>query len=347
VNDGTVTPKLEVGEGNIVSIRLHLINDEDYAGLSFPVRFVFRSEFANTASDAANELISQDEIQYSHGAIEILLYEDKLPGDLNLNGLAYEIADVVVFANYFTNPSLYPLSFEQRANSDTNLDGVPATISDLVYMINRLVGGSLRAAELLREPASWTLDEWGGFSVTSRVPLGGAYLVYDSDSDLPPRAGAVATGMTLATGHSGSTRYALLYSLEGRTIDASAGPVLEGVEATSIVDVQLSDANGYPIDVASKLARPNHPTLIGNYPNPFNPSTSIRFALDQAQNVRIVVFNVLGRQVRTLEGYFDAGEHELVWNGDDDRGAAVSSGVYLYRIESRDVSDVRRMLLLK
>jgi hypothetical protein len=348
INDGTVTPKLEAGDGNIVNIRLHLINDEDYAGLSFPVRFVFRSEFANTASDAANELIAQDEIEYSHGAVQILLYEDKLAGDLNLNGLAFEIADVVVLANYFTNPSLYPLSFEQRANSDANLDGVPATISDLVYMINRLTGGSaLRIADLTRQTASWTLDADGRFFVAADVPLGGAYVIFESTSDIAPYAGPAGTGMTLVAGHTGTTTYALLYSMEGNRIDPAAGALLEGLKTSAILDVQLSDASGFPVDVASSLVLPEQPTLLGNYPNPFNPSTSIRFMLDRPQDVRILVFNVLGQRVRTLQEYFDAGEHEMEWNGDNDRGVSVSSGVYLYRIESGESSEIRRMLLLK
>ena len=123
VNDGYPTPLLPVGEGPVVNIRLHLSADELFAGLAFPVRFVFRTPLANTATDATGEVILQNEIAYRHGEVQIKVNNNKLTGDINLNGLAFEVGDVVYFANYFSNPSVYPLNFEQRANSDVNGDG--------------------------------------------------------------------------------------------------------------------------------------------------------------------------------------------------------------------------------
>ncbi len=93
-------------------------------------------------------------------------------------------------------------------------------------------------------------------------------------------------------------------------------------------------------------------SLGANYPNPFNPSTTIPFALPAAADVRIEIFNVLGQPVRTLlDEKRAAGEHMITWNGRDNNGRAVESGLYLYRVRVSDAngtaSQVRKMLLTK
>jgi len=85
-----------------------------------------------------------------------------------------------------------------------------------------------------------------------------------------------------------------------------------------------------------------------NYPNPFNPSTTIEFALPARSHVSVKIFDVSGRLVRTLvDGVLDAQIHQAVWTGDDDGGRQVSSGVYFYRVETESEMFVSRMALLK
>ena len=89
--------------------------------------------------------------------------------------------------------------------------------------------------------------------------------------------------------------------------------------------------------------------LVGNAPNPFNPSTTIRYQLHQDARISIVVYNLLGQPVRTLvAGGMAAGVHTVTWDGLDETGLHVSSGVYLY-VLSTDTGhrDVRRMLLVR
>lgn len=89
-------------------------------------------------------------------------------------------------------------------------------------------------------------------------------------------------------------------------------------------------------------------SLSQNYPNPFNPSTSISFSLEQKAYAKIIVYDLLGRKVKTLiSSPLDAGEHEIIWNGTDDSGTEVASGIYLYKLESKGLSQVRRMTLLR
>ena len=90
-------------------------------------------------------------------------------------------------------------------------------------------------------------------------------------------------------------------------------------------------------------ATPNRVSLDPNYPNPFNPATSIRYRLDAASEVRLAVYDVTGRLVRVLEeGMRSAGEHEVRFDG-----AGLSSGVYLYRLEGGGFSETRKMSLIK
>jgi hypothetical protein len=84
------------------------------------------------------------------------------------------------------------------------------------------------------------------------------------------------------------------------------------------------------------------------FPNPFNPSTVIRYDLPQDGNVRLAVYSLDGRRVATLEdGLVGAGTHEAVWQGRDDQGLKVPSGVYFYRLETPGYRETLQMVLLK
>ena len=88
--------------------------------------------------------------------------------------------------------------------------------------------------------------------------------------------------------------------------------------------------------------------LIGNYPNPFNPETNIQFSLSSESNLRIDIYNPKGQKVKSiLDGNYKAGEHNVIWNGRDDNGMSVSSGIYFYRMVTDDYVSVKKMMLLK
>lgn len=95
-------------------------------------------------------------------------------------------------------------------------------------------------------------------------------------------------------------------------------------------------------------AIPKSIELIGNYPNPFNPETRIEFSLTESSVIRLEIFDLAGKKVKTLvNGKRAAGPHSIVWNGTNQSGQLVGSGVYLYRLSSEYVSHTRKMLLLK
>ena len=89
-------------------------------------------------------------------------------------------------------------------------------------------------------------------------------------------------------------------------------------------------------------------SLSQNAPNPFNPETIISYALPQSEQVKLVIYNVLGQEIRTLVNAFrSAGRYRVVWNSKDDFGRSVSSGVYFYQITAGEFLDTRKMLILK
>jgi hypothetical protein len=115
---------------------------------------------------------------------------------------------------------------------------------------------------------------------------------------------------------------------------------------------ELIDAiyDDYPTDVADDDSGmlPDRFVLHQNYPNPFNPFTNIKFDLPHAAPVRLDIYNILGRRVKTLiNDVYRAGFHSVIWNGTDDDGHSIASGVYFYRLTAGDRAATRKMVVLK
>ncbi|MCL2064748.1 MAG: T9SS type A sorting domain-containing protein [Candidatus Cloacimonetes bacterium] len=93
---------------------------------------------------------------------------------------------------------------------------------------------------------------------------------------------------------------------------------------------------------------PTQTELVGNYPNPFNPETTLHFKLANNSRIVIEVFNIRGQIVKSLvDEYFSAGDYKVHWNGTDDMERSVTSGIYFYRMKTDDIVQTKRMLLLK
>jgi hypothetical protein len=109
-------------------------------------------------------------------------------------------------------------------------------------------------------------------------------------------------------------------------------------------------ASYIPVSVNTRENKPANFSLWTNFPNPFNPSTKIEFALPSASNVRLEIYDILGRLVKTLisNQQSTVGEHVVTWNGDDDHGKKVSSGIYFDRLIAVPLSgDPAKTLVLK
>ena len=107
--------------------------------------------------------------------------------------------------------------------------------------------------------------------------------------------------------------------------------------STAITGIEIDD-NGLPGEFV----------LAQNYPNPFNPTTEIQFALPERGNVDLAIYNTLGQRIRTLvSGVRSAGVFTVTWDGKNDLGKPVTSGIYMYKIVSGQHQAIRKMILMK
>ncbi|MBD3232652.1 MAG: S8 family serine peptidase, partial [candidate division Zixibacteria bacterium] len=110
---------------------------------------------------------------------------------------------------------------------------------------------------------------------------------------------------------------------------------------------ELAGARRYPENTIHGLT-PNSLTILGNYPNPFNSSTSIVFETSKESEVNLSVYNLLGRMIRTLvDKRLPAGFHSITWNGKDKSGKDLASGIYFYKLEAHGMSETKRLTILK
>ena len=139
-------------------------------------------------------------------------------------------------------------------------------------------------------------------------------------------------------------------------IDLLEQKVLDGTIPLSRINesygriIELKENYFGPGTVGTRVAQRINPVRIGllNYPNPFNPATTIEFALPRREPVRITVYDLLGRSVRQLtSATLEPGHHSISWDGRDDFGRQVAAGLYIYRLETPSTSLARKMLLLK
>jgi hypothetical protein len=288
-------------------------------------------------------------------------------GDINLNGVACEVGDAVLLANYFINGNAVwmpsPLDQTQIQATDVNNDGVVATVGDLVTLIRVITG------DLLTIPAygklspyvnSVTVDyraENGAVRVaaTSPVDLGAVRLVfrYSNMAVGEPILSAAALGMSAKSNAQNGELRVLVHAWDASArVSAGTNEIVSiptvGDGTIELVDVQISDTYGSMLSVsAAKSIVPNDFALLQNYPNPFNAGTVIPFNLPRVSDWSLAVYNIAGQVVRTFSGNDAVGQMQVAWDGTNNAGAPVASGVYFYHVKADTFTATRKMTLLK
>lgn len=121
--------------------------------------------------------------------------------------------------------------------------------------------------------------------------------------------------------------------------DESTGEMTSSVPEFGTVSYSLTNLDQPNVPMAFELKQ--------NHPNPFNPSTHINFDLPSPSDVDLTIFNVLGQQVRNYNEFKAAGSHSITWDGTDNSGTQVASGVYFYRLDAGEKSATKKMMMLK
>jgi len=120
----------------------------------------------------------------------------------------------------------------------------------------------------------------------------------------------------------------------------------ESFELSQIVEITFGDNVSVEemVEIVSRIPI----KFISNYPNPFNPKTTIMFDLGESGKTQIEIFNVKGQKVKTLlNEEMEAGQHTAIWNGDDSNNKSVSSGMYFYKISLNGKQKIKKMIMLK
>ena len=239
----------------------------------------------------------------------------------------------------FTAPSIefyrFEFSFQDsvaiaREIEDINQDG--DTADGLTLSISN-VKGSIEGSDL----TWWTpiiVESPKGYDINSIASEPGGALWFGTDYGLHRYYDGTWTSYTTEDGLAGNNVTDVAIAPDGTVWAATTNGISKFVPSTTIVEGDK--------DTPSEFA------VIGNFPNPFNPETCIQFTLPEDGMVNLAVYNIMGQKVRELVAdSMQAGTHSVTWDGKDDSGNAVSSGIYLSRLVSGENVAANRMLLLK
>ncbi|MEZ5357535.1 MAG: FlgD immunoglobulin-like domain containing protein [Candidatus Zixiibacteriota bacterium] len=286
-------------------------------------------------------------IDFFNGGIDIIP-NDEIDdrGDINMNGLAYEISDAVMFTNYFI---IGEAAFGTHvagsiAASDANADGSTLTIADLIYMIRVIQGDAQPYPKPSPEALFEVTAQGNTVTMNTNVDAGAALLVFNVDGTVGTPT--VNNGMEVAYGVEGNELRVLVYNIgDNRLVDGTV-LTLNVTGSAQLTEVEAGTFEGATMESSIR----NLPTaydLAQNYPNPFNPQTTIKLALPSASDYSLEIYNIAGQRVRTFSGSAPAGTLSIVWDGKDASGSTVASGVYFYKVVAGQYSDTKRMVMLK
>jgi hypothetical protein len=301
-------------------------------------------------------------VEFVNGGIKIIDPDDiDARGDINLNNIAYEIADAVVFTNYFIRGlSAFTINVAgQIAATDVNADGLTLTVSDLALLIRIIIGDASPVPKTApyaeeAEVVSRVSDGQLNVGATTAYGLGAAYFVYEIPDGVTvgePETAAGAASCSLIHGVHDGQLHLLIYDIGTNRVDPGEQDLIRvpisGDGELTLVHTELVDYDSRPYVSRPASALPTDYDLEQNYPNPFNPSTTIAFALPAASEWKLTVYNIAGALVWESNGAGQGGRVEVVWDGSNMNGQSVASGVYLYRLDAVGYSNTRKMVLLK
>jgi hypothetical protein len=278
-------------------------------------------------------------IDFINGGVDIVCADSiDARGDINLNGLSNEVADAVLFTNYFVyGMSVFTVNpGGQIAATDVNADGLTLSVADLVYLIRIVIGDALPYPKLA--PVETVLNNQGGVLSIVDVQVGAASIVLSGRVE--PEL--LANNMKLEFAYDGANNVtrAIVFSMEkGQSFTGS----FLNTRGASIVGVEMATYEGAPI-VAKEVELPTEFALNQNYPNPFNPKTRISFNLPTASDYTLTIYNITGQKVTEFAGSAEAGVVEM-----DVDASNLSSGVYFYKLIANKgkFTDTRKMVLVK
>ena len=310
------------------------------------------------------------------GSVNIILTDQATePSDTGDSSLAFAAAAVIDDQTYTIDTAITPLVLPEAIGGTAPLTYTISSLpAGLVFdPATRTLSGTPSAATDGAVPVVYQATDANGqvavlpFSITvnKQVSLQGIFSnLFGSGKIVPTDASDWATirefvvgeyvdGLVLPEGTGGTAP--LTYSLSpalpaGLTFDPATRTIAGTPQAASeaVYTYTVTDANGASASLALEVL-PAAFSLADNFPNPFNPTTTIQYALPTATDVDLTVYNVVGQVVRTLVAeHQSAGRYTVEWDATDASGHSLSAGMYFYRLQAGgEFAEVKKMLLLK
>jgi hypothetical protein len=292
-------------------------------------------------------------------------YLPYIHGDINLNGTPYEIGDAVMFARYFVygiNVFAIDLATQVEA-TDVNRDGRTLMLADLIFLIKIILGdlpkiwGPFPKFAPTNQSVDFIVNKNNSkitVSMSSEVSLSASVLIFKHDDLIDPPELLCNNKMQLMSSDRDGELRILIWSPNGDVIPSGKKELLSftcsgEVDLISVeaVDSEIRELKTNIVE-QNRNAQPSEFVLYPNYPNPFNPETEIEYSLVKDGRVNLEIYNVLGQRVKTLvDEYQTTGDRLIHWDGKDENGNEVASGIYFYKIQVGDLVQTKKMILLR
>jgi hypothetical protein len=353
-------PSLEVGTGIVGYLHMTVSAEAQEQVTTIDTSYIPPAGEFIIVDEAAEDFVPE----FVKGNVFVSL---EYYGDANSSG-SVDISDAVYLVDFIFRDRRAPNPYEAGdANADTYVN-----VGDVVRIINYIFKGGPGpglAKPVVPQPVYYTFDRVQDGEVTelqlvldNPTELGavqfdlidGARFVTITDcypgdlaKSVPVQYGRVSGGLRVGlVDISGLSRIA---SGQGQALVVR----FTGPPDTRSANLHVFDSEGREVELregkretAEQL--PDSYMLDQNFPNPFNPTTTIRYALPEAGHVSLRVYNILGQTVKSLVSEAQtAGWHEIIWDGTGERGKTVASGIYFYEIKSGKFEKSKKMLLLK
>ena len=260
-------------------------------------------------------------------------------GDLN-SDQTLNILDIIIMSNMALDTQDPNLTL-----ADLNNDGV-INILDIISLVNMILNGrTMDLGENLGTEASISIHNNSLF-ISSKGNIAGIQMVLKSDhisinDELPFKTNTV---------ESDGNYKLLLYGINGEIIKGEDNLLLTSNSEFEIETIIVSNVLGEAMMVNIKdNIHPNKFELNQNFPNPFNPNTSIQFSLGQNELISLNIYDIQGRIVNSLINNitYSSGYHYISWDGTNDLGTQVPSGVYFYKLIGENQTQIKKMILMK
>jgi len=293
------------------------------------------------------------------------------PGDADFDSDT-DINDVLTVVDFILEED-YPTEDEFR-NVDVNMDE-EINIADVIMMIDIIFGGNSRSLEFVDNEIAYIdlISDYENSYLSVDIeydgPIRGLEFELEYNSELIevfyPRLSFFQENVMISNNilNDGIIKVIAVNLHSGLIQNENNSYVIIPINfngnqyqtaSVSLQNFKLAGADGELINFVSRIPEtdvkviPVEFSLSQNFPNPFNPSTQIRFDLPKDDHVILSVYNMVGQKVRTLHSAkMTSGYHSIIWDGTNDSGNFVSTGMYFYAIHAGQYQDIKKMLFLK